>query len=92
MYDVEDLFDGLAAMVLHKRTIDGNAFSKEVRLFFSESNQLVFVYKVAHKVKSVRESLDRVKGDMQFHGFIRQPTHPHGAQPFMRVDRNKTNL
>lgn len=91
MYDAEDFFDGLAAKALHKKTITGNAFKKEVRLFFSKStNQLGMIFKIAHEVKSLRESLDGIKEDMNLCGIIRKsPSVP--IQQVIRFDRDGTH-
>jgi Leucine-rich repeat (LRR) protein len=45
----------------------------QVRIFFSESNQLKYGIKMGHKIKAVRERLDNMAADQIKFGFIERP-------------------
>ncbi|KAJ0102908.1 hypothetical protein Patl1_05442 [Pistacia atlantica] len=40
---------------------------KEVRIFFSKSNQIMYSFKIAHKIKTIRGKLEMIKTDKDFH-------------------------
>ena len=44
-----------------------NKKAKEVRIFFSKSNQLAYGFKMSQKVKAMRDRLDGIKKDREFH-------------------------
>ncbi|KAL3726809.1 hypothetical protein ACJRO7_031673 [Eucalyptus globulus] len=66
-YEVQDLLDDVATEDLRRNVTSGNKISKEVRVFFSKSNQLVNCLKVANKIQELRKKLDRIKSDNKFH-------------------------
>ncbi|GAB2282540.1 hypothetical protein Dimus_017081 [Dionaea muscipula] len=67
VYDADDLFDEFSTMVMKKELMTCSTLSKEVQLFFSHSNQPAFAYKMARKVKKIRERLDGIaKDDNEF--------------------------
>ncbi|GAB2293267.1 hypothetical protein Dimus_027472 [Dionaea muscipula] len=63
VYDADDLFDEFSTIVMRKELMTGSSLSKEVRLFFSTSNQPAFAYKMARQVKKIRERLDGIAKD-----------------------------
>ncbi|GAB2298380.1 hypothetical protein Dimus_032444 [Dionaea muscipula] len=63
VYDADDLFDELRTMVTRKELMTGSTLSKEVCLFFSNSNQAAFAFKMARQVKNIRRELDVIKKD-----------------------------
>ncbi|KAK5793567.1 hypothetical protein PVK06_034718 [Gossypium arboreum] len=63
LYDVEDLLDDFSTEALRRKLVAGNDTVKEVRLFFSKSNQLAYSLKMGHKVKALRERLDAIVAD-----------------------------
>lgn len=67
MYDVHDLLDDVATEDLRRKVTSGNKMSKEVRVFFSKSNQLAHRLKVANKIQELRKKLDQIKNDKDFH-------------------------
>ncbi|XP_056167734.1 putative disease resistance protein RGA3 isoform X2 [Syzygium oleosum] len=67
MYDVHDLLDDVATEDLRRKVTSGNKMSKEVRFFFSKSNQVAQRFKVAHRIRELRKKLDRIKNDNEFH-------------------------
>ncbi|KAG8650155.1 putative disease resistance protein RGA3 [Manihot esculenta] len=70
-YDADDLVDDFATEALRRRVMTGNRMTKEVSLFFSSSNQLVYGFKKGHKIKAIRERLADIQGDRQFNFEVR---------------------
>ncbi|XP_065616174.1 disease resistance protein RGA2-like [Quercus suber] len=61
LVDAENVLDEFQYRVLQKDVMKINGSSrKKVRFFFSGSNPLVFRFKMAHKIKCVREKLDDI--------------------------------
>ncbi|XP_057991750.1 putative disease resistance protein RGA3 [Hevea brasiliensis] len=56
LYDAEDLLDEFSAHALRLQVMKGCGMAKEVRLFFSSSNQFAYGLKMAFEIK------DRLKG------------------------------
>ncbi|XP_048426215.1 putative disease resistance protein RGA4 isoform X2 [Pyrus x bretschneideri] len=67
VYDVDDLLDEFYTEGQWRQMVIGNKISKQVRLFFSSSNQLVFRLKIGHKIKEIRETLNAIETDRRFH-------------------------
>ncbi|XP_011031341.1 PREDICTED: putative disease resistance protein RGA4 isoform X2 [Populus euphratica] len=63
VYDAEDLLDDFSTQVLRKQLMPGKRVSREVRLFFSRSNQFVYGLRMGHRVKILRERLDGIEID-----------------------------
>ncbi|GAB2282559.1 hypothetical protein Dimus_017099 [Dionaea muscipula] len=63
VYDADDLFDEFSTMATRKELMPGSTPSKHVRLFFSNSNQAVFAFKMARQVKKIRGKLDAIEKD-----------------------------
>ncbi|XP_043814319.1 putative disease resistance protein RGA3 isoform X1 [Manihot esculenta] len=66
VYDADDLVDDFATEALRRRVMTGNRMTKEVSLFFSSSNQLVYGFKMGHKIKAIRERLADIVADRKF--------------------------
>ncbi|KAM3691143.1 hypothetical protein ACJW31_09G173200 [Castanea mollissima] len=61
LIDAENVLDEFQYRVLQKDVMKINGSSrKKVRFFFSGSNPLLFRFKMAHKIKGVREKLDEI--------------------------------
>ena len=67
LYEADDLLDGFSTDVLRQEVMTQNKMPKEVRIFFSKSNQLAYGFKMGHKNKSIRERLDAIAADRRFH-------------------------
>ncbi|XVF37667.1 hypothetical protein REPUB_Repub20aG0029300 [Reevesia pubescens] len=68
LYDVDDLLDDFSTEALRRKIMSGNQMVKEVRVFFSKSNQLAYSLKMGRKVKAIRERLDKIAADKaKFH-------------------------
>ncbi|KAJ9174514.1 hypothetical protein P3X46_013151 [Hevea brasiliensis] len=63
VYDMDELLDDIATEGLRQRVMDGNRISKEVRVFFSGSNKVVYGCKTGHKIKGIRERLAQIEAD-----------------------------
>nr|TKS01917.1 putative disease resistance protein RGA4 isoform X2 [Populus alba] len=71
VYDAEDLLDDFSTQVLRKQLMPGKRVSREVRLFFSRSNQFVYGSRMGHRVKALRERLDGIEIDSKKFNFVR---------------------
>ncbi|KAJ6329841.1 hypothetical protein OIU76_008631 [Salix suchowensis] len=72
VYDAEDLLDDFSTEVQRKRLMSQNKISREVRTFFSGSNQFVYGWQTGHKVKELRERLDDIVSESEkFHFKVR---------------------
>jgi hypothetical protein len=68
MFDADDLLDDISTEALRREVMTRNKNkAKEVRIFFSTSNQLAYGLKMGHKVKAMRERLVAIAADRQFH-------------------------
>jgi hypothetical protein len=73
LHDADDLLDDFSTEALQRA---GNKMTKEVRIFFSSSNQLAYSIKMGHRIKAIRERLNVIENDrMPFH-FIESPMEP----------------
>ncbi|KAL4600987.1 hypothetical protein ACB092_11G239000 [Castanea dentata] len=67
LFEADDLLDDFSTEVLRREVMTRNKKAKEVRIFFSKSNQLAYGLKLGHKIKSIRERLDAIAADRKFH-------------------------
>ncbi|XP_075646349.1 disease resistance protein RGA2-like [Castanea sativa] len=67
LYEADDLLDDFSTEVLRREVMTRNKKAKEVRIFFSKSNQLAYGLKMGHKIKAIRERLDAIAADRKFH-------------------------
>ncbi|KAF2319470.1 hypothetical protein GH714_016118 [Hevea brasiliensis] len=65
-YDADDLLDEFSTDVLLKQMMTSNKMVKEVRLFFSSSNQFAYGLKMARKIKKLRSKLDGIAANKKF--------------------------
>ena len=73
LYQADDLFDEVITLALRKKLDQGNKFSKEVRLFFSSSNQVWSAYTCYRKIKEIRNMLNDIVKD---HHIVSPVTNP----------------
>ncbi|XWS59064.1 hypothetical protein CRYUN_Cryun08bG0090100 [Craigia yunnanensis] len=68
-YDVEDILEEFEIIVAqHEDILKYKSFQRKVRRFFSRSNPAVLGFKMAHKVKGIREKFDDIAADRsKFH-------------------------
>jgi Leucine-rich repeat (LRR) protein len=68
MYDADDLLDAVSTEALRREILTRDNKAKQVRIFFSKSNQLLYRLKMAPKIKAMRERLHAIDADRQrFH-------------------------
>ena len=67
LYEADDLLDDISTEAFRREVMTRNKKAKEVRIFFSKSNQLAFDLKMGHKVKAMNERLDAIKNAKGFH-------------------------
>ncbi|KAK8588766.1 hypothetical protein V6N12_023181 [Hibiscus sabdariffa] len=60
LYDADDLLDDFSTEALRKDLISGNKLTKEVRVFFSSSNQFAYGLKMGSKIKAIKARLTSV--------------------------------
>ena len=58
LLEADDLLDDISTKALRREVMTRNKKAKEVPIFFSKSNQLVYGLQMGHKVKGIRERLD----------------------------------
>ncbi|KAM4072976.1 hypothetical protein ACB094_11G180900 [Castanea mollissima] len=86
VYDADDLFSEFYTEATRRSMVSGNKVVKEVRTFFSKSNQLAFRRKISRKIKAMRQKLNEIAEEEKFnlkeyHGETivvrrkRDPTH-----------------
>ncbi|XP_048135903.1 putative disease resistance protein RGA4 [Rhodamnia argentea] len=66
-YDAHDVLEELNIEALQRELRGHNEVIKEVRTFFSSSNQLAFNLKMSYKVRVVRERIEAIKADRGLH-------------------------
>ncbi|KAF2320290.1 hypothetical protein GH714_026772 [Hevea brasiliensis] len=99
-YDADDLLDDFSTEKLRRQVMSGNRIMKEVRLFFSHSNKLVYGFKMGHKIKEIRDRLAEIALDRKFHleerqqetsetEMIREREQTHSSLPEVVVGREE---
>ncbi|XP_050281575.1 putative disease resistance protein RGA4 [Quercus robur] len=74
--DADDLLYDFSNEALQRKVMTGNKMTKEVRIFFSSSNQLAFSLKMGHRIKIIRKRLNAItKYKGHFH-FIQSSIEP----------------
>ncbi|KAM3686476.1 hypothetical protein ACJW31_10G005400 [Castanea mollissima] len=63
LYEADDLLDDFSTEVLQREVMTRNKTAKEVRIFFSKSNQLAYGLKMGHKIKAIKGRLDAIDVD-----------------------------
>ncbi|XP_062174545.1 putative disease resistance protein RGA4 [Alnus glutinosa] len=72
IYEADDLLDAVSTEALRREILTHHKKAKQVRIFFSKSNQFVYCLKMAHKIKAIRDKLDAINNDKQgFHLEVR---------------------
>ncbi|XP_030475863.1 disease resistance protein RGA2-like [Syzygium oleosum] len=66
-YDAQDLLEEFNIEAMRRELRGHNEKMKEVRTFFSSSNQLAFKLKMSGKVRAARERIQAIKTEKEFH-------------------------
>jgi tetrahydromethanopterin S-methyltransferase subunit G len=65
IYDADDLLEEVSTEALRRDIMTRDKKAKKVRIFFSESNQLAFRFRMAREIKAIRKKLDAINADRQ---------------------------
>ncbi|XP_050284568.1 putative disease resistance protein RGA4 [Quercus robur] len=76
LHDADDVLDDFSTEALQHKMMAGNKMTKEVRIFFSSSNQLAFSLKMGHRIKATRKRLDVITNEMMKFSFIKGSIEP----------------
>ena len=63
VYDADDLLSEFSTEATRRSRVSGNKVTKEVRTFFSKSNQLAFRGKMSRKIKAMKRKLNAIAED-----------------------------
>ncbi|KAL3749228.1 hypothetical protein ACJRO7_010341 [Eucalyptus globulus] len=66
-YDAQDMLEEFNIEAMQRELRGHNEMMKEVRTFFSSSNQLAFKMKMSYKLRAVRKRIEAIKADKGFH-------------------------
>ena len=73
VFDADDLLSDFSTHVFRHKVMAGEKMAKKVRIFFSRSNQLVFSFKMACKIKAMRERLNDIAYNRNNFWLIERP-------------------
>ncbi|KAG4123587.1 hypothetical protein ERO13_D11G335266v2 [Gossypium hirsutum] len=90
LYDADDLLDDFSTEALRKDVSGGNKLTKEVRLFFSTSNQFAYGLKMGRKMKAIKARLASIESETNTFGFI--PRDRPAETSFMTKRRQQTHF
>ncbi|TYJ12512.1 hypothetical protein E1A91_A11G356700v1 [Gossypium mustelinum] len=89
LYDADDLLDDFSTEALRKDVLGGNKLTKEVRLFFSSSNQFAYGLKMGRKIKAIKARLASIESEANTFRFI--PRDRTAETSFMTKKRQQTH-
>ncbi|TYJ38594.1 hypothetical protein E1A91_A04G002400v1 [Gossypium mustelinum] len=72
LYDADDLLDDFSTETLRKDLMGGKKLMKEVRLFFSSSNQFAYGLKIGQKIKAIKARLASIESKANTFSFMMQ--------------------
>ncbi|TYI31713.1 hypothetical protein ES332_A04G003600v1 [Gossypium tomentosum] len=70
LYDADDLLDDFSTETLRKDLMGGKKLMKEVRLFFSSSNQFAYGLKIGRKINAIKARLASIERKANTFGFM----------------------
>ncbi|XP_030941520.1 putative disease resistance protein RGA1 [Quercus lobata] len=73
VFDADDLLSEFSTHVLRQNVMGGGKMTKKVRVFFSSSNQLAFGFKMARKIKAMRERFNDIAKDRNNFQLVERP-------------------
>ncbi|XP_039059072.1 putative disease resistance protein RGA1 [Hibiscus syriacus] len=89
LYDADDLLDDIHTEALRKDLLSGNKLTKEVRVFFSSSNQVTYGLKMGSKIKAIKASLSTIQNQTKLLKLV--PREYPMETPFMAKRRQQTH-
>ncbi|KAK8469240.1 hypothetical protein PHAVU_005G027200 [Phaseolus vulgaris] len=60
LYDADDLLNDMSSEALERKVRGGSILLRRVQIFFSQANQIVYSYKLGHKMKAIQKRLDAI--------------------------------
>ncbi|KAJ1442410.1 P-loop containing nucleoside triphosphate hydrolase [Sesbania bispinosa] len=69
LYDADDLLDDFYTEHLRRQVMTKDKKAKKVRIFFSSSNQFVFSFEMAQKIKQIRKRIEALNVDKRTFNF-----------------------
>ncbi|XP_039059177.1 disease resistance protein RGA2-like [Hibiscus syriacus] len=89
LYDADDLLDDIHTEALRKDQMSGNKLTREVRVFFSSSNQFAYGLKMGRKIKAIKARLSSIQNETKMLNLVER-YHPEET-PFMAKRRQQTH-
>ncbi|KAG8479831.1 hypothetical protein CXB51_029483 [Gossypium anomalum] len=89
LYDADDLLDDFSTEALRKDLLGGNKLTKEVRLFFSSSNQFAYGLRMGREIKAIKARLASIQSEANSFNFI--PRDRPAEISFMTRERRQTH-
>ncbi|KAB2060017.1 hypothetical protein ES319_A11G348600v1 [Gossypium barbadense] len=90
LYDADDLLDDFSTEALRKDLLGGNKLTKEVRLFFSSSNQFAYGLRMGREIKAIKARLASIQSEASSFNFI--PRDRPAEIFFMTKKRHQTHF
>ncbi|KAK9016430.1 hypothetical protein V6N11_078930 [Hibiscus sabdariffa] len=72
LYDAEDLLDDVRTEALRKELMSGNKLTKEVRVFFSRSNQFAYGLKMGRRIKAIKAGFTSIQSQISFLNLVQR--------------------
>ncbi|KAB2060029.1 hypothetical protein ES319_A11G349800v1 [Gossypium barbadense] len=89
LYDADDLLDDFSTEALGKDLLGGNKLTKEVRLFFSSSNQFAYGLKMGRKMKAIKARLISIGSEAKVFNLVERDRPAETS--FMTKKRQQTH-
>ncbi|MFQ6635831.1 hypothetical protein Gotur_011926, partial [Gossypium turneri] len=89
LYDADDLLDDFSTEALRKDLLSGNKLTKEVRLFFSSSNQFVYGLKMGRQIKAIKARLTSIGSEAKMFNLVERDRLVETS--FMSKKRQRTH-
>ncbi|XVF15660.1 hypothetical protein REPUB_Repub09cG0173600 [Reevesia pubescens] len=87
LYDADDLLDDFSTEALRKDLLGGNKLTKEVRTFFSRSNQFSYGHKMGRRIKAIKARLNSIESETRVLLLVKRPVE----SSFMAKRRQQTH-
>ncbi|TYJ12509.1 hypothetical protein E1A91_A11G356400v1 [Gossypium mustelinum] len=89
LYDADDLLDDFSTEALRKDLLGGNKLTKEVRLFFSSSNQFAYGLKMGRQIKAIKARLTSIGSEAKMFKLVERDRPMETS--FMTKRRHQTH-
>ncbi|MBA0771389.1 hypothetical protein Gotri_019858 [Gossypium trilobum] len=89
LYDADDLIDDFSTEALRKDLMGENKLTKEVRLFFSSSNQFAYGLKIGRKIEAIKARLASIGSEAKMFDFVERDRPMETS--FMTKKRQQTH-